>query len=343
MKMNMRAVSAVAVVTGLALAGCGGSDDDKGSDGASASSGGDGKKVAYLSPVASQPDQQAIAKGIEEGAKSLGWESSVLDSNLSPDRQVANVDTSISRQLDAIGTWTLDPGATAGSYQRANEAGIPVVGVNSDGTGVTATVWQAIYQCEAGGPMEELTAMIAEQEPKAKVVVMGGPPVPSLESMTKCFTEAAKKAGFEIVASVNNTADTSAGAQRLMEDLVTKHPDVQAVWAYNDATALGASAAIDSRGKQIAEKGGPGVIIMGNNSNAEAIEAIKAGKLTTTWNPNPKAVGMAVAKQMQTALEGGDAGKTVPPVTVKATLIAKDNVDAATEPSYTLDDLPLVE
>ena len=69
--------------------------------------------------MAAQPGQQEINLGLDAGAKELGWTNDVLDSNLSADKQVANVDTAISQQRNAIASWTLDPGAAAGAYERA--------------------------------------------------------------------------------------------------------------------------------------------------------------------------------------------------------------------------------
>ncbi len=337
---NMRRIAgAAALAAGFAVAGCGGSDDE--ADSASAEGG--GKKVAYLSPVAAQPDQQEIADGMKRGAEHLGWTFRVLDANLSPDRQVANVDTAIAQKTDALGTWTLDPGATAGSYQRAVAAGIPVIGVNSEGEGVTGTVWEAVYTCNPGGPMEQVVDAISRQNPKASIVVMGGPPVPSIDNMTKCFTAAARKAGLNVAAEVKNTADSSAGARKLMEDLLTKNPEIDAAWTYNDASALGMSAALEARGKKIAGLEGPGAFVIGSGANAEGLAAIKAGKLTATWDYNTRAVGMAVIQQMQKGIEQG-ADKQLDPITIAATLVSKENVDGAADPDkYGFDDLPLVE
>lgn len=353
----MRKALAVTGVVLLGLiAGCGGDDDSGGStsggtgtssaSSAPADQGGEGAKVAYISPVAAQPGQQEINMGLEAGAEELGWETSVLDSNLSADKQVANIDTAISQQRNAIASWTLDPGAAAGAYERAISAGMPVIGMNSEGQGVTSTVWWEYITCEPGGPQERSAEFIAEQRPNGKVVVMGGPPAPSIQAQVKCFTAAAEKAGLEIVNQSDNTADTADGAQRIAQDLLTKYPDIDAFWNYNDQSALGESAAITGAGKKVAKDGdADGIIVLGSNGDSDAIQAIRDGRLTGTWDPDNMASGMAAIKQMQIALEGG-ADKTYPPLVVKAQFITSKNVDEykpAAEREYTLDTIPLVE
>jgi ribose transport system substrate-binding protein len=354
----------VVIVAVALFAGCGSSDDDDGGSTATSGStaaattgaeasegatdaapdkGGKGAKVAYISPVAAQPGQQEINLGLEAGAKELGWETDVLDANLSPDKQVANVDTAIAQGRNAISSWTLDPGAAAGAYERAIAAGIPVIGMNSDGQGVTSTVWWEYVTCEPGGPQEQTAKFMAEKRPGGKVIVMSGPPAPSIINQTKCFTEAAKAAGLDIINTTNNTSDTADASQKLMQDLLTKYPDVDAVWNYNDQSALGESAAITGAGKKVATADGEGIIVTGSNGDADAITAIKDGRLTGMWDPDNLGSGLAAIKQMQIALEGG-ADKTYPPLTVKSVFFTSENIDEykpAAERSYTLDTIPL--
>jgi ribose transport system substrate-binding protein len=293
-----------------------------------------------------QPGQQEINLGLEAASKELGWETTVLDANLSADKQVANVDTAISQQRNAIASWTLDPGAAAGAYERAIGAGIPVIGMNSDGQGVTATVWWEVIKCEPGGPQERSAKFIAEQRGRgAKVIMMGGPPAPSILNMVKCFKAAAKKEGLDIINQTDNTSDTADASQKLAQDLLTKYPEVEAFWNYNDQSALGESAAITGAGKKVAKDGDKsGIIVLGSNGDADAIKAIEDGRLTGTWDPDNMASGMAAVKQMQTALKGG-ADKTYPPVVVKSVLFTSKNIadyKPAKDRKYTLDTIPLV-
>ncbi|UGS36039.1 sugar ABC transporter substrate-binding protein [Capillimicrobium parvum] len=332
-----------------ALAGCGSS----GSDGTSttgrttaSTATGNGEKIAYASPVAAQPGQQEIAGGIEAAAQELGWTATVMDANLSADKQVANIDTAITQGTAAIASWTLDPGAAAGAYTRALSQGIPIIGMNSEGEGVTATVWWEYIRCEPGGPWDQTAELIADMRPGARVVQMSGPPAPSVIAETKCFAAAAKEHGLDVVETANNTADTAESALRMTQDLLTKHPKIDAIWAYNDQSALGVSAALVSAGQTVATvTKNDGVIVTGTNGDADAIDAIREERLTGTWDPNNFATGLAAVKQMQTALQRGAHG-TYPPLTVKATFWTDENIDEykpSDERGYALDDLPLVD
>jgi ribose transport system substrate-binding protein len=355
-KSKLWVVPALAAM--VIAAGCGSSSSDSSTSGGggggsstSSSSGGSsstkGDKVAYISPVAAQPGQQEINLGLDRASKQLGWTNAVLDSALSADKQVANIDTAITQKRNAIASWTLDPGAAAGAYGRALAAGIPVIGMNSEGDGVSGTVWWQYERCDAGGPADQTADMIKKVEGAgAKTIIIGGPPAPSIVGQVKCFTAAAKKAGLTVIATTNNTADTASGAQQIMSDLLTKHPDVQAVWNYNDQSALGDSAAITGAGKKIASADGKtkGIFLIGHNGDHDAITAVKQGRMTGTWDPDNLASGMAAAKLMQTAIAGG-AEKKYPALIVKSTLWTNTNIDQykpAAERNYTLDNLRLV-
>ena len=140
---------------------------------------------------------------------------------------------------------------------------------------------------------------------------IGGPPVPSIQAYEKCFAENAEKSGLEIVATAHNTKDTAATAQPIVADLLTKNRDVDAIWAYNDASALGASAALIADGREIYDGSGDGVIVFGQNGDVDAITAIRDHRLTGTLDPDPVATGWALIKALSGFI-GEDAGRRSP-------------------------------
>lgn len=339
---------AAAVLVVMTLAACGGGNDDGGSTNASGDGGGGGKeyKVAYSNPVAGQPGQEQLVQGFEGGAKELGWKASQINANLSPDKQVADIATMISQQQDGIASWTLDPGAAAGAYGQAKAAGIPVIGVNSEGEGIDTTVWWELNTCEEDPPIGRTAQMIADARPGAKVVIIGGPPVPSITAYEDCFADQAKEKGLKVVARVQNTKDSASAAQPLAADLLTKHGDVDAIWAYNDQSALGAAAAVTSANKKVSDGKSDGIMVFGQNGDAEAIQAIKDGRMTGTWDTDAIGTGWALIKALTFYL--GDKKTDSPPkeLVVKSTLWTADNVGEYVAPAdrkYTVDTAPLLE
>ena len=331
--MAKLSATAAAMIAALAIAACGGDHQSA-------------TKVSYSDPVGAQPGQQDIVFGFKGGARELGWRAESIDANLSPDKQVADIATMVAQGNDGIASWTLDPGAAAGAYSQAQAAHIPVVGVNSEGTGVVATVWWEINLCGADSPIANLTKYIAGEKPGAKVLEIGGPPVPSIQAYERCFAGNARKNGLTIVGSAHNTKDTAATAQPIVADLLTKNREVDAIWAYNDASALGASAALIADGREVYDGSGDGVIVFGQNGDVDAITAIREHRLTGTLDPDPVATGWALIKALSGFVGERKADNPPKELVVKSETWTLDNIDDYTPPRdrrYSLDTVPLVD
>ena len=356
------ALPAALLLLVLVIAGCGGGGSSSSSsesteateteeapseegkeEGAAEETSGSGKKVFYISPVAAQPGQQQINQGLEQASKELGWSETVLDSALSAEKQVSNVETAINQGASAISSWTLDPNAVAGAYEQAQSKEIPIIGMNSKGTGVTASVWWEVQLCEPGGPEAVTAEKIAELKPHAKTIVIGLEVAESTKELSDCFVQEAKKDGLEIINETNNEADNAAGSQKVFEPLLTKYPEVEAVFDYNDESAMGVSAALLAGGKEIASVENPeGVIVTGSNGDQDAIEAVEEGRLSWTWDPDNLASGFAAVKQMNSALEGEKpVGLVVESILVDGETISEYTPVAERE--YTLEEIPVKE
>ena len=338
--MNLRLVRWMVPLLACALvASACGSSSDSANDAAS----GDGVTIGFASPVASQPSVALVGDGIESAAASLSWDATVLDANLNPNTQVSNVQTLIQQNAATIASWTLDAGATAGIYAQAGEAEIPIIGVNSEGSGVKYAVWNEIQQCAPGGPADQTAELFASKYPQANVVTIGLDVVPSWAAVADCFEAAAERAGLTIVAHQSNDTDDAAGAQRLVGDILTKYPDVNAIWAYNDASALGASAAVIAAGKQVSDGESDGILITGENGDSDAIQAVRDGRLTGTWDLNMVEFGWLIVRTAKQAIDEGEAPAKV---VLRSTLWTSKNIAdyvAPGERDVSFENLDIVE
>jgi ribose transport system substrate-binding protein len=245
--------------------------------------------IGDANPVASNPNQQAITWGEKQAAKAYGWTVKTLDANLSTDKQVSDIDAFISLKVKGIITWTLDPGAAGAAYKRATAKGIPIVDFGAT-QNVNSTVYdERGFGCSMG---QKAAAYIAKRVPKGKVLVIGGPPVPSIVNYTNCFVKAAKAKGLVVGDKQDNVKDTAATAQPIVQDMLTKHPDTDAIWCYNDPSCLGAGAVVRSSGKKVWIEGKQkGIVITGANGSNEAAEGIKSGVISATWDPQSPEMG----------------------------------------------------
>ncbi|WP_329140215.1 sugar ABC transporter substrate-binding protein [Streptomyces sp. NBC_01476] len=339
-RVSRLAFAGLAAGTLAVATACG--NGGSGSTGSGSGSGG-GLTVGLSSPVMAQEGQKNLSDGFKAAASSLGWKAKVYDANLSADTQVSNVQTMIDQQVGALGAWALDDNAIAGVYANAKGAGIPVVGVNSAGSGVTTAVWWEVNTCKSGGVVDQLAALFAKDKPHGKIAVISGPPAPSIVALTKCFTAAAKQAGLTVVTQQDNTQDTSSGASSLAQDLLSAHPDIDGFWSYNDASALGVSSAVIAAGKKVYSAADPGgIVVTGVNGDSSAITAVRSGTVTATVDTDPECTGWTVAAAMQAAKKGGAPAQYVVKSDIVTGATVKDFV-APKDRTCSLTDLPLVK
>ena len=292
----------------LIAGGCGGDDDEAApaestpaeTSAEEPAAADEDRVIGYSNPLASEEGLRAVGYGFQQAVEALGltWTVDELDAALSPDKQVADVDTFVSGGADGVVSWTLDPGAADAAYQRASEAGVPVVGVNSESDFFVSQVMaNTDTTCIVA---EEQAQFIADNAPGARVLAIGGPPVPSITLTTQCFLDAANELGLEIIDQQDDLTGTEAGGQEIMESLLLKYQDFDALWSFSDSTTLGAVAAIVADGRDIRTvEEDEGIIVLSRNGVQAAIDAIEAGQLTATWDNNQPLVGAAAAQLLK--------------------------------------------
>jgi ribose transport system substrate-binding protein len=288
--------------------------------------------IGNSDPIAANPGSQAIVHGAEVAAQALGWDYRNLDSNLSADKQVTDLNTLVNLGARGLSSWLLNPGGAGAAISAAQAKDIPVVLFNSPGTEANTDVVTALYaNCDGA---QQVASFVAERIPGGDVVLIGPPAVPLIQQYMGCLTDAAKAAGLNVLDQRDNVDDNAAGAQPLVQDLLTKYPDVDGVLCYNDQSCLGASAAIISTGKKVfSDSTKEGIVVGGTNGSAEAIDAIKAGRLTYSIDPNFDLHGAASIAVMDPVIQGAGTLADMPKqVIIPFTVYTDANVGDWTDP-----------
>jgi ribose transport system substrate-binding protein len=284
--------------------------------------------IDYAAPVMAEAGVQDMVAGMKQAAALSGSKITAFDSNVESSTQITNMQTMLQENPNIIGTWTLDSGATAGIYHQIEAANIPLIGVNSSDNGITHSIWYDTELCQADGPWMETAKLIAKKYPHGTVITLGLDGVPSIDTQTSCFTKDARSLGLTIVAHASNTTDNASGGQSLTATLLAKYPHVDAIWAYNDNTALGASAAVIAAGGKISDGTSDGVIITGANGDTDAIQAVQQGRLTGTWDSNNVEFGWLFVKMAEEVAAGDAPAEMI----AKATFIDKATVGSWVTP-----------
>jgi simple sugar transport system substrate-binding protein len=132
------ALALVAVV----MVACGGSDNngsDSGSNTAKDSSGSDqvdltqgsGLKFAMVTHSDEGSFWSVVKKGAEQAAKDAGVELTWSPSNNDPQKEAQLIDAAVSQKVDGLAVSVPNADAIKGSLQKATDAGIPIITLNS--------------------------------------------------------------------------------------------------------------------------------------------------------------------------------------------------------------------
>ncbi len=259
------------------------------------------------------------------------WEKSSPTGNFNAvEQQISTVQTWTSRKFDIVFICTGANFATMqGVYKNAMNAGTkifqfnqpvelyPVDQINDVSNIGYDNRWQSGYV--AG-------KFIADTlKGKGKIVQIMGP---AGSDWTKArligFNQAmAENPGIEVVGSADGGYLRDKGLTAA-QDLLTRHPDINAIYGENEDMALGASQAVDAAGLKQWD-GSQGIVIVGADGLLSGMEAIRNGKLTASVDVNSVDNG---TKMIDTAFQSVVLGNYVPKISnITTHLVTKDNVD----------------
>mgnify|MGYP000138545147 CR=1 FL=1 len=124
-----------------------------------------------------------------------------------------------------------------------------------------------------------------------------------------------QRCGLKIVAELPANSERALG-QQVMEDILTRYPNVKGVFAANDLMALGAAEAVKARGKT------GQVLIVGFDAIPEAAQAILRGEMAASVAQNPYNMGKFGVEYAVKALKGQRIPKRIDTGT---TLVTREN------------------
>jgi ribose transport system substrate-binding protein len=180
-----------------------------------------------------------IAHGAEAEAKRINGKVkfTALSSNYDVNTQTNQIDNFVSSNANLLLLGAADSKGIAPAVMRAKQAGITVVAIDVGAEGgVDATVTSNNKQA---GTKDG--AFVADRlKGKGQIVVVNGPPVTAVTDRVEGFLEEIKKhPDLKIISQDQNAGGSRDGGLRVMSDLLTALPKIDAVFAINDPTAIG--------------------------------------------------------------------------------------------------------
>ncbi len=264
-------------------------------------------RLGYLNPIKANEFLNTLGEAMRRETERLGGTLVELDAKGDVDTQVSQFEQLIAQKVDGIAVFALDPGAVQPAVRRAKRAGIRLVTIDLN---LESTTDIGQFDSQVLQRRDE-AAFLGAQE-LARRVGGGGSigtidfavKVPSIVYSIERGTAWAERFGLQVVGTASNPSDDIAGGEAAMTELLGKAPDIKGVIAYNDPSGIGAAAAARAQGKRE-------LVFGGQNGGSDALEAIRAGRLSYTIKLDPPSIGKAFAWGLYDLEQGKEVPKTV--------------------------------
>ena len=184
----------------------------------------------------------ALATGATDKAKEVNpnVEVTALGYDYDLNKQFTQIDNFIAAGVDLILLNPADPKAVAPAIARAQAAGIPVVAVDTAAEGADATV--TTNNVQAG----EIACqyIVDKLGGKGDVVIVNGPQVSAvIDRVVGCKKVFGANSGIKVLSDDQDAKGSRDGGLNVMQSMLTRFEKIDAVFAINDPTGIGASLA----------------------------------------------------------------------------------------------------
>ncbi|MCI8311892.1 MAG: substrate-binding domain-containing protein [Lachnospiraceae bacterium] len=236
-----------------------------------------------------------VANAAQAKAEELGYELVVYDGNYDPATQISQIETMISDGCAGIILNPQDAEACSPCVDKAVEAGIPVVGVNTRVNNDKLTSYVGSIDVMAGEmEMQKIADLIGGT---GKIVIIEGPMGQSaqIERREGIQNILDKYPDIEVLAEKTANWSRSEG-MTVMDNWLQAFDEIDAVVAENDEMGLGAREAIKAAGKDIP--------VIGVDGITDALNAVESGDLVASIFQDGAGQGSKAVEVLVQVLEG---------------------------------------
>lgn len=289
---GMRASSllkAAVAAAAVALAGCG--------DPVPTGSGGTaGRSFALFLQTRNNPVFQEIQNGLESVITARGDRLQTYDARFSSTRQQSDIAAVLEDEPAAIFLNPVNWESIRGSLIAAHRHHVPVLVVDAPVSDPDLVLCQvASDNLEAG---RLVCKALAAVKPEAKIVILHlSLNRACIERVNGFREEMARHPGMKIL-EVREGKGRAEGSYPVMKELLAHHPELDAVFAVNDPSALGALRAIEESGRA------GDIAVVAVDGSPAGIAAIGAGRLLASAAQSPREIGRLAAERAYAQLQG---------------------------------------
>ncbi len=262
----------------------------------------------------------SVKAGAEEAAAELGdvevvWKGMHDETDIAG--QVGLVESFINQRVDAIVIAAADSRGLVPVLRRAVEAGVTVITIDSNTDPQVSASFIATNNEEAAATAADLIAEALHGQGTVALIpyIAGASTSNAREQGFR--NRLAAYPGLELVATQYSDSDYGK-AMTVTEDILTAHPNLDAIFAANEPSVLGAAQAIRSRSME------GSVVLVGFDASPRQIEGIRDGSIYGLIVQDPRRMGYEGVKQAYAVLNGEEVPERIDS---GSRVVTKENVD----------------
>ena len=275
-------------------------------------------KIAVVISTLNNPWFVVLGESAKARAIALGYDAFVFDSQNDTAKEASHFENLIAGGYKAVLFNPTDADGSIASVLKAKQAGIPVFCIDREINSTNAATAQMLSDnysgCVALG--QHFVKTVGREGKYAELLGLVGDN--NTWNRSKGFHSVVDRfPGLKMVAQQTAEFDR-AKALEVMESILQKHPDLNAVFSGNDAMAMGAYQALVSAGKADQVK------VFGFDGADDVVKLIAEKKIAATGMQFPKVMAQRAAEFADEYLKGKrDFAQKIP---VKVELVTPENV-----------------
>ena len=275
-------------------------------------------EIALVAKALDSEWWQRVKSGAEEAAHALpGVRLAVLapEREINIDQQAAILEDQITKRISALAVAPAGVSEILPLLDRAKSAGIPVIIFDTDVDWPSKLSFVGADNRRAGRLAGEHIVKLLGGKGEVAVIrgILG---IRTHDDRLAGFREAITAApGIECVTIQPANSERAMGMS-VMENILTTHPDLKAVFATNDQMALGAVEAVAARNST------GRVAVIGVDATKEAVAAVQKGDLAADVAMHPEALGRGAVEAAIKAARREPVNKII---NTGETLVTKEN------------------
>ena len=226
--------------------------------------------IGFLHRTMTAPYYVAMWKEAERLAEEKGFNLVASQADADAVKQMQQLEDMLAKGVDAVVVNAVDPVTTETAFRQAIEDGLQVVFIDTEIPGVGANATFGADNEGIGKLAGEITSKRIGAGP-IKIGILEGAPGDKFvgPARERGFLAGLEAGGTEYEVVVRGQAKYSQDlAVPATEDMLTAQPDIDLIFGYNDAMALGALSVLSADSK---------TLVAGIDGQKEAFAEIKAG------------------------------------------------------------------